>query len=79
MMVFGSCGFDRPRVSAGAVPARRASLLGAMRAQLLGNASRLALPAAALALGVSLATGASAQTVIGSQTTTYNLMGRANR
>jgi uncharacterized protein with beta-barrel porin domain len=72
-MVFGSGGFDRQCVGAGAITARRASLLGAMRAQLLGNASRLALPAAALALGVSLASGASAQTVIGSRTTTYNL------
>jgi uncharacterized protein YhjY with autotransporter beta-barrel domain len=72
-MVSGSSGFDRRPVSGGAVTARRASLLGAMRAQLLGNVSHLALPAAALALGVSLATGASAQTVIGSQTTTYNL------
>ena len=72
-MVSGSSGFDRRPVSGGAVTARRASLLGAMRAQLLGNVSHLALPAAALALGVSLASGASAQTVIGNQTTTYNL------
>jgi uncharacterized protein with beta-barrel porin domain len=77
-MVFGSGGFDRQRISAGAVTARRASLLGAMRAQLLGNASRLALPAAALALGVSLASGASAQTVIANGTTTYTLINAGN-
>jgi uncharacterized protein with beta-barrel porin domain len=48
---------------------------GSVRARLLGGASSLAFPAAsiALALGVSLATEASAQTVIPNKTATYNL------
>jgi hypothetical protein len=46
-----------------------------LRARLLGGASNLAFPAASMALvvGVSLASGASAQTVIPNQTATYNL------
>ncbi|HEV3105452.1 MAG TPA: hypothetical protein VGZ01_07175, partial [Trinickia sp.] len=46
---------------------------GSVRARLLTGVSSLALPAAALALGVSLATEARAQTVIPNQSATYNL------
>jgi uncharacterized protein with beta-barrel porin domain len=47
---------------------------GSIRARLLSGASSLALPAAALVLGVSLASGASAQTTIsGTHTSTVDL------
>src|ERR1700732_311005 len=46
---------------------------GSLRARLLGGASGLALPAAVVALGVSLATEANAQHVIPNQAATYNL------
>jgi uncharacterized protein with beta-barrel porin domain len=51
-----------------------ASSRGAIRARFLGGASSIALPAAALVLGVSLADGASAQTTIsGVHTSTIDL------
>jgi hypothetical protein len=71
-MVSGNGRFDRPCV--GMVAAAPAALLGRVRARLLGSASSLMLPASmALALGVTLSPQAHAQTIIGNQTTTYNL------
>jgi uncharacterized protein with beta-barrel porin domain len=63
---------ERRPVSMAAAPE---PLRVSLRARLLGGASNLAFPAASMALvvGVSLASGASAQTVIPNQTATYNL------
>jgi hypothetical protein len=64
---FGSPNTSRPRCG---------GTLGHLRAQLLGGASGIALPAAsiAFALGVSFSSGASAQSSFnGTRTTTYNL------